>query len=144
MRNRGCLTSSRYTMTFDLYALSVTQDANSGAVERTWSIATVGGTPQEGLSCSARNASPNAIGASSEVFSELYSSSDFISVTMSTDVAITKRHRITNIKDADGNFVWKDDNSSPMMFDVQGIVPIIDPFGKHVENKVLAQKAAAV
>jgi hypothetical protein len=59
-----------------------------------------------------------------------------------TSTLVSKRHRITNIRDAiTGETLWKqidnDGNESAIIFDVQGIQPVIDGFGSVVEYDVL-------
>lgn len=55
---------------------------------------------------------------------------------------ISKRARISNIRDEiSGNLIWKrvdqDGNEYPIIFDVLGVAPVIDPFGEIVEYEVL-------
>jgi hypothetical protein len=53
-------------------------------------------------------------------------------------VRLTRRFRISNIRDrSTGQVLWFDDEDRPLEFNIEGIIPINDPFGKIVEYEVL-------
>ena len=53
-------------------------------------------------------------------------------------VRMTRRFRVSNIRDrATNNVLWFNDNSEPLEFNIEGITPINDPFGKIVEYELL-------
>lgn len=53
-------------------------------------------------------------------------------------VTLTRRFRISNIRDrATNRLLWLDDEGGPLEFNISGIVPINDPFGKIVEYEIL-------
>lgn len=68
---------------------------------------------------------------------------DFVKMQFPASVIITKRDRITNITNRDGVIVWREEefDNAPTVFDVLGVTPVVDPFGVHVENTALLQRA---
>lgn len=53
-------------------------------------------------------------------------------------VILTRRFRVSNIRDrATNQILWLDDEGRPLEFNISGIAPINDPFGKIVEYEVL-------
>lgn len=53
-------------------------------------------------------------------------------------VRLTRRFRVSNIRDrATGQTLWFDDKGDPLEFNIEGIIPINDPFGKIVEYEIL-------
>ena len=80
----------------------------------------------------------------SEIFAELYRNIEVVRMWTPPDVVISKRDRITNIRDKrGGTVIWRDeeyDISRPTVFEVQGVTPQFDPFNKHNQNFVLLEK----
>ncbi len=70
-------------------------------------------------------------------------------VKYSSSVIISRRDRLTNIRTAKtGDVVWIEEELGPVsgefkatVFNVSSIVPIMDPFGRHVENMALLERA---
>jgi hypothetical protein len=60
---------------------------------------------------------------------------------------ITKRDRVTNIRNARGQIIWKEEEMEnegvykSTTFDVLGVTPVLDPFGNHIENYALLERA---
>lgn len=53
-------------------------------------------------------------------------------------VRMTRRFRVSNIRDrATNNILWFNDNGEPLEFNIEGITPINDPFGKIVEYELI-------
>lgn len=77
---------------------------------------------------------------------------DFVTIKFPKEIVLTRRDRITNIKDASGNLVWIEEEAEiykpgtevPTVFEVNGVSPVLDPFGHHVENYALLSRAGAV
>lgn len=70
-------------------------------------------------------------------------SSDYVRMQFGPNIILTKRDRVTNIKDSSGNIIWKEEefDGSPTVFNVMGVKPVVDPFGSHIENSALLQRA---
>lgn len=101
------------------------------------------------FSCIARGITDGGIrmGATTEQFGDIYENVDYVKLWTPSSVKITKRDRVTNIRARDtGDVLWKDEEYSPnpdrpTVFNVNGVIPILDPFNRHVENYVLLEKA---
>lgn len=126
------------------------QDPDSGAIVRVW-VADDPDTPNsEGgilaVPCLFRGVIDGGIrvAGTTERFSEIYENVDWAKMTFPASVNITKRDRITNVRDWKGNIIWREeemDGSPATVFEVRGITPIINPFGRHVENIALLERA---
>lgn len=73
----------------------------------------------------------------------VYENIDFVSIKFPADVVLTKRDRITDIRNAAGILLWKEEefDDSATVFDVLGVTPVTDPFGNYIENSALLQRA---
>jgi hypothetical protein len=59
-------------------------------------------------------------------------------------VTLSKRDRITNVSNAKGEIIWKEEEiqgAPATVFIVMGVTPVVDPFGNHIENTALIQRA---
>lgn len=160
-----CLTSSRLNMTADILRQGdyvdedptddiagewiVRQDPDSGELIREWKPgggSTGGGTdPSDDLEtfkCMARG----VLNASSSVekFGAMYGSTEFVKVTFPKHVKISKRDRITNIRDSRGNIAFTEEESGgvPTVFNVNSVTPMFDPFGRHIESFAVCERAS--
>lgn len=94
---------------------------------------------------------------SMERFDEEYLPIDWIK--FQTDVELSKRYRLFNIRDRrTGKHLWEDNEAEryvtnpdtgvrelvweSMWFDIVGVMPIVDPFGRLLEYDSLAKKVA--
>lgn len=161
-----CLTSAAYNMKADILRQGddnpetpeydgtwvTRQDPDSGEIVREWqpNDKTVGGDNSssvlEDFKCIARGFLNSGLrgAGTTERFSELYEGVDYVSMKYSPSVKISKRDRITNIRDLKGNIIWVEEERSdlaPTIFNVAGVVPVIDAFGKHIENVALLERA---
>jgi hypothetical protein len=131
------------------------QHPDSGEIIRKWQPNTLDNpaTPDineaailESFRCIARGiVSPGIRGAgTTEHFGTLYQDIDYVKMTFPASVNISKRDRITNIRDLRGNLIWKEEeqpDEPPTIFNVMGVIPIIDPFGKNIESYALLERA---
>lgn len=164
-----CLTSARFNMTAQILRPSagepasvadpgawvVVQNPRSGSIKRTWQSTTQGqSTPLDPTDdlltfpLIARGIVTTGIKgiATAEAFSSLYSASDFITIVFPAYVTLTRRDRVTNIKDSKGEAVWIEEerpDQAGTVFNVGGVINIMDPFGRHIENQALLQRAEA-
>lgn len=131
------------------------QDPISGARTRVW----VPEAPSESnktedgymagrrVACSARAILEGGIRVTSTT--ERYSTRgtldtvDYINFEFPANEVITRRDRITDIRDRDGNLVWIEEESTsrPTIFEVTGVSPVTDPFGGHIKNTSLLARA---
>lgn len=161
-----CLTSARFNMKADVLRQSdtstqdtgtgewtTTQDPDSGEILREWQAgSTDQGTPGdtsddlETFSCIARGIIDGGIRVSgtTERFGTMYDAVDYVQITFPASVRISRRDKITNIRDKSGNVIWAEEeraDGAPTVFSVRGVTPILDPFGRHVENSALLERA---
>lgn len=159
-----CLTSARFNMKADVLrqtnldnpdtpedegAWVTHQDPDSGEIYREWESNTPDDpdTPEdestnlEGFKCLARGV-PQAGVKASEQFSEVYNAADFVRINYPASVKLTRRDRVTNIRSSDGFVIWLEEEhgDAPTVFSVTGVTPVIDPFGKHIENVALLER----
>lgn len=128
----------------------VTQDSVSGAIERTWIDDDGTTTPQQGIikdvPCVAYGIMTSGVKGqgNTQNFDDIYTNVEWIRVYVSPNTNVTKRDRITRIRDKSGNVIWKEEESQdgpPTVFSVMGITPIPGPFGRVVELQVLLKRA---
>lgn len=125
------------------------QDPDSGAIERVWvpdNDEETPGTQELVFPCMVRGVTNGGIrvAGTTQRYSELYENIDWAMITFPKSVILTKRDRLTEISDSKGNIIWREEEmegSPPTVFLVMGATPVIDPFGRHVENTALLQRA---
>lgn len=68
---------------------------------------------------------------------------DYINFEFGPNEVVTRRDRITDIRDSKGNLVWIEEESTslPTVFEVAGVSPVTDPWGIHIKNFALLQRA---
>lgn len=73
----------------------------------------------------------------------LIESVDYVKMQFPASVVITKRDRVTNVTNRKGIIVWREEeaNNAPTIFDVQGVTPVLDPFGNLIEWSALLQRS---
>lgn len=138
------------------------QDPDSGAMIRVWVavpddvpeppsaiIDPVNGGMMEGtrFKCMARGFTDGGIRVAGTT--ERWSSRgdidtvDFITIKFPAFVVLTRRDRVTDIRNNKNVLLWKEEeyDDKPTIFEVNGVTPILDPFGNHIENSALLQRA---
>lgn len=163
-----CLTSARFNMKADVLRQTAPdstpidqtgewvsrQDPETGEIIRVWEPNT--GTTDdpstpadEGLetfNCIARGILDGGIrvAGTTERWNEIYDAVDYVRITFPARVRLSRRDRITNIRDNRGNIIWREEeraDQAPTVFEVTGITPVVDPFGRHIENMALLERA---
>ena len=68
---------------------------------------------------------------------------DYVEMEFPRGVVLSRRDRITDIRDSNGNLIWIEEESTnyPTVFEVTGVTPVTDPFGKHFNNFTLLARA---
>lgn len=168
---KGCLTSGKFTMLATILRQNfatadapvntgayyeVQQDPISGAVKRNWvaSDPDVVTVVTEDIPCMVEGIVDGGIrvAGTTERFSNVYENIDWARMTFPKNVMISKRDRITNVRNAlTGEIIWKEEElstlnsgqySSPATtFDVLGVTPITNPYGQVTEYVALLQRA---
>lgn len=171
-----CLTAARFTMKAtilhrsdaaptpnpDEYGEWVdSQDPLTGEIVKVWVPTPVDdtGTPEDEtitvneFKCLARGIVDGGIrvAGTTERFGDTYENIDFVKMWVPASTRITKRDRITNIKDSSGRIRWRDeefeagDPDNPTLkatvFNVNGVTPLFDAFNRCVEQFVLLERA---
>lgn len=161
-----CLTSARFNMKADILRQNITtpnppdpegtwvyKQDESGEIIRVWQPGSDNPeTPEneaEGLEsfrCEARGIIDGGIrvAGTTERWSDVYENVDYVKISFPASVKISKRDRITNIRDPKGNIIWKEEeqpSAPPTVFNVMGVTPIVDPFGRHIESQALLERA---
>lgn len=82
---------------------------------------------------------------SDERFGQEYINMEYIRMWIPAGVILTKRDRVTNIKDPQGNIVFYDeeyeaDPTRVTVFNVQGVTPRFDPFNRLMDQFILLEK----
>lgn len=125
-------------------------DPISGAIERVW-IVDSDNNPGNGVqkivvNCMARGITNGGIrvAGTTQRYSNLYENIDWVVMTIPKSVIITKRDRVTEISNSTGEIIWTEEElegNPATIFLAMGSTPVIDPFGNHIENTCLLQRA---
>lgn len=167
----GCLTGARFDMMATLlhqgddngptpdpdgYGTWIKQqDPLTGEIVRVWvpiaddpstspdETVTIGEIP-----CLARGIVDGGIrvAGTTERFGDIYDNIDFVKMWVPSGVVITKRDRITNIRDKGGHLVWLDEESianpaKATVFNVNGATPLFNAFNDMTEWFILLERA---
>jgi hypothetical protein len=156
-----CLTSARFNMKADILRQGTentdtvyegdwvsNQDPDSGEIIRDWEVADNPDTPEdegdivESFSCMARGILEGGIRVSgtTERFAEQYDAVDFVKIWFSPRLKISRRDRITNIRNRKGVVWMEEETGKPTIFSVTGVIPIMGPYGEHLENTALLER----
>ncbi len=167
----GCLTGARFSMQATLlhqgddngptpdpdgYGTWVKQqDPLTGEIVRVWvPIPDDPGTdPDETvtigeIACEARGIVDGGIrvAGTTERFGDTYENIDFVKLWVPKGITVTKRDRITNIRDRDGHIAWLDEESianpaKATVFNVNGVTPLFNAFNQLTEWFILLERA---
>lgn len=119
---------------------SSSRDPDTGQTTRTWA------KDSTEIDCQARSVLGGGIrvvGSTERFSGDNYEDVDW--VKMQTSTQLSKRWRITDIRDASSSdFAWSDvdndGNEAAMVFEVMGSAPVIGPFGDVIEYDNLLYK----
>lgn len=127
------------------------QDPITGEIERVWVVEDVDpvtpGVQEKRVKCIVRGILDGGIrvaGTTERITPQgIYENIDYVKMQFPANITITKRDRITNVTNRNGVVVWREEefDNRPTVFDVLGVTPVLDPFGNHVENSALLQRA---
>jgi hypothetical protein len=89
------------------------------------------------------------VAGTTERWGETYVDIDYVRIEFPANVIVSKRDRITNIRNRKGQILWVEEELAPdgegrfkaTVFDVLGVTPVIDPFGKHSSNVAMLERS---
>lgn len=137
----------------------VLQDDDTGGIKRVWVEDVAAATPttstgfksvnlgmsQFDIECFARGFPEVGFRstANTESFYDgVYRPFEAISMTYPAKYVLSRRQLITNIRTRSDKILWvEEDTNQPTVFEVQGITPTFDPFGKHIDNLTVLKRA---
>lgn len=102
------------------------------------------------INCMARGVVDGGVrvGGSTEKFGDIYESIDLVKMWVPAHIKINKRDRVTNIKDSSGTLLWAEEeyhsdeeNIRATVFNVNGVIPLLNPFNAVVEQFVMLERA---
>lgn len=115
------------SMKLDVYRQLDTQNEDTGAIVKEWQY-------YKTVDCHAKGVVSNSATTRSsdkQLFNNKYVNDQIIQVR--TSDRLTIREKITNIRDAEGNYIWTEldfPSDTPTVFEVIGTTPLTDPFGR--------------
>ena len=121
------LVQSVLPMKLDVYRQLDTQDPDTGAIKKEWQY-------YKTVDCHAKGVISNSATTRSsdkQIFNNKYVNDQIIQVR--TEVRLTTREKVTNIRDMSGNYIWVEldfPTETPTVFEVMGTTPLTDPFGR--------------
>lgn len=160
----GCITSARFNMTAEVRSQGKytpptetdkghwdrVQDEDTGSIRRVW-VPTGGGRPEDASTDTFPCTVSTPTGATASSFgigihfdnNGKIINTEYLILTCPASRELSKKDKITNIRGSDGNVIWREEefDGRPTVFTVQGVVPITDPFGTHIENKAILARA---
>ncbi|QDH93921.1 hypothetical protein SEA_EVY_54 [Streptomyces phage Evy] len=125
------------------------QDPETGDIIRVWVPDEDSDTPGNQtltIKCIVRGVTNGGIrvAGTTQRYSEVYENIDWATLAFPKGVILSKRDRITNVSNSKGELIWREEEmegSPATVFIVMGVTPVVDPFGNHIENTALIQRA---
>jgi len=86
------------------------------------------------------------VAGTTERIGALYENVDFVIMSFPREIILTKRDRVTDIRDRSGQILWVDEEfegnpTRSTVFNVNGVSPQLDAFNRHIENRALLERA---
>lgn len=152
-----CLLGAKFNMEFDVLrqitesdstgSWIINHDPDSNEIIRTWQPDST--TPAEELDtfpCTARAIVDGGIrvAGTTERFGDMYEGVDYVRLNFPPNVRLSRRDMVTNIRGSNREIIWIEeerDDQAPTVFNVNGISPILDPFGRVTEYMALLERA---
>jgi hypothetical protein len=132
------LFTEKLNLVCDIMEETFEQDAVSGALKRTWTVT------QSDVPCFLTAQIGSGVGATGIVDKTVggkYITVEIVKAVFGPDIEISTQGRITNIRDWHNNVIWAEYTGTPTTFSVDGVVPIVSPFGKKVESVVMLRRS---
>lgn len=72
----------------------------------------------------------------------LYNQFEAVQMVFPAKYVLNRRQYVTNIRNKNDVVLWLEEETGlPTVFEVQGITPTFDPFGKHIDNLTVLKRA---
>lgn len=127
-----------FSMSLDVYTQSDVQDADTGLIKKSWQYTKT-------IDCHAKafisNSSSSRTG-DRQTFGNIYENTQMLEIR--THDKLTLRQKISNIRDASGNYIWTELNfpeDTPTVFEVVGSTPVTDPFGNTLAFSTIVKRS---
>ena len=125
-------------MKMDVYDLVITQDEVTKSIIKKYLYVTTENCLARGyISDSSRSQ------GSSEKVGERYQNLDYL--TIETQYKMSKTQRVTNIRNQKDEVIWfeliKNNYDTTTVYDVQGVTPVLDPFGNIISYNVSVKRS---
>ena len=132
------LIESVLPMKMDLYVQSDEQDPDTGAIIKQWNYS-------YSVDCYAKGVVSNSTtmrGGDRQAFDNRYSNNQMIQIR--TINKLNLRHKITNIRNKNGGYIWTEldyPTETPTVFEITGVTPITAPFGETIAYNCIAKRS---
>jgi translation elongation factor EF-G len=128
-----CLYGAQYIHSADIYTMSEVSIKATGQKKKTWAF-------EKSVPCLAKAVSRNSIsGSTAESYAKLYEA--YTHIRIKTSERINLSSKVTNIK-SNGDVVWMEDDGEPTVFEVIGLIPVLDMFGGLNGYEVLCNRSS--
>lgn len=72
----------------------------------------------------------------------IYKALEAIQMSFPAKYVLNRRQLVTNIRDRSDKILWlEEETGQPTVFEVQGVTPTFDPFGRHIDNLTVLKRA---
>jgi hypothetical protein len=81
--------------------------------------------------------------ANTEAFYDgVYKAFEVVQITFPAKYVLNRRQFITNIRARNKQILWLEEETGlPTIFEVQGVTPQFDPFGRHIDNMAVLKRS---
>lgn len=71
-----------------------------------------------------------------------YIPSEIVSISFPKNYILNRSQYITSIRKTDETVLWMEEETGlPTVFEIQGVTPVFDPFGRHTENTAILRRS---
>lgn len=134
----GCLSGALYPLKADVLKKVRDKDENTGQIKYTWIIS-------KSIDCAISPFVSTSFKAqpTNEIFTEIYDKVQYLK--MKTSEGLSRDLRITNIRGADGEVIYKEfelAGQPATNYNTMGSAALLDPFGAVIQYDTLLQRAS--
>lgn len=137
----------------------VIQDEETGGIKKEWRVDEAVATPAKKDLGTVRSTLTNQFdvecyvrgfpevgfrsSANNENFLDgVYKPFEAIQMVFPAKYVLNRRQLVTNIRGSNDIILWlEEETGQPTVFEVQGVTPTFDPFGKHIDNLTVLKRA---
>lgn len=134
------------------------QDEETGAIRRLWVEDEVTATPPSSpgtnwqvnsnrfdIECSVTGFTEVGFRSSANTENFLkgdYTAIEVVQMKFPPRYVLNRRQFVTNIRGRDKTILWlEEETGQPTVFEIQGVVPTFDPFGRHLDNLAVLKRS---